>query len=220
MAQAARAQPHPFPGLGTPPHPCQRTPKTSALGCFLSRDEFPSRVSQKDGKLAIAIHPSEKQLHQELSHVTGLHSHPLSSGFSGQHGAALGKPLAAQVRQDAITQVAISSEGSRGWVRVASTLGSLYPGEGPGPATPEQGGPFPRLKRRHKRPAMHSVQAASLFSWRAWMNVMQVFTPLYSSCHPGLCGEHRGYCAEGHTCQKAGNQRAWGNVGGFAAREI
>lgn len=67
---------------------------------------------------------------------------------------------------------------------------------------------------------MLSVQAASLFSWRAWMNVMQVLTPISSSCHLGLRGEHQGYCAEGHTCQKAGNQRAWGNVGGFAAREI
>lgn len=59
---------------GDTPSPCQRTPKTSALGCSLSRDEFPSRVSRKDGKMATGINPSEKQLLRELSHVPGLQS--------------------------------------------------------------------------------------------------------------------------------------------------
>lgn len=95
----------------------------------MSRDELPSRVSQKDGKFATALHPSEKQLHREINHVTGLHSHTVSSGFPCQHRAALGKPLASQVRQDVVTQVAISS---REWVKVAATLGSLSSGEGPG----------------------------------------------------------------------------------------
>lgn len=56
----------------------------------------------------------------------------VSSGFPCQHRAALGKPLTAQVRQGVLSQLAVSSELSSEWVRVAATLGSLSPGEGPG----------------------------------------------------------------------------------------
>lgn len=73
---------------GETPSPCQRTPKSSALGCSLSRDEYPDRASQKDGKMTTAINPSEKQLHRELSHVIGLHSHLVCSplAFPGSTG--------------------------------------------------------------------------------------------------------------------------------------
>lgn len=46
----------------------------------------------------------------------GLHSHPLSSSFPCWHRAALGTPLAAQVRgEDMGTQAAMSPAGSGGW---------------------------------------------------------------------------------------------------------